>query len=190
MKNFAPHECFGRLVVVDLAERGEHNKPARWNCLCDCGNSVVVRGSALRNHTTRSCGCLQKQHAKQLARTSLAKHGHTARGLKSPEYFSWCAMIQRCTNPKNNRYAIYGGRGISVCSRWTEEKGFDHFLSDMGPRPKGMTLDREETNGNYEPDNCRWATRSTQMKNRRPFSRNRKPDIVAGIQSDGLVVLA
>jgi hypothetical protein len=167
MKNFAPRERFGRLVVIDLAERGEHNHPTRWNCLCDCGNSVVVRGSALRNHTTRSCGCLQKEHAKQLARTSLATHGHTARSGKSPEYFSWCAMIQRCTNPKNNRYAIYGGRGISVCIRWTEEKGFEHFLSDMGPRPKGTTLGRFGDVGNYEPGNCEWQTLKTQGAEKR-----------------------
>ena len=84
------------------------------------------------------------------------------------EYFAWRSMLYRCRNSKDKKYYLYGGRGISVCERWAGENGFDHFLSDMGPRPSGgYSLDRINTNGNYEPGNCRWATIYEQNRNRR-----------------------
>jgi hypothetical protein len=93
----------------------------------------------------------------------MTKHG----GYLTPEYKSWNAMIQRCTNPNSTGYADYGGRGIGICDRWQGEMGYLNFVADMGPRPKGQTLDRIEGNGHYEPANTRWATAKVQQNNRR-----------------------
>ena len=91
-------------------------------------------------------------------------HGHCARRRHSPEYSSWSHMLQRCENPKSDFFSYYGGRGITVCERWHV---FENFLHDMGKRPDGLTLERINNDGNYEPSNCKWASRSDQIKNRR-----------------------
>lgn len=93
------------------------------------------------------------------------KHGHASREGFSPEYHSWACMIQRCTNPRRESWAHYGGRGIAVCEEWLDS--FDQFLADMGPRPAGTSLDRIDVNEGYSPSNCRWATASEQSRNRR-----------------------
>lgn len=90
------------------------------------------------------------------------RHGHAGKAGFSPEYQSWSCVIQRCTNPRRSSYKWYGGRGIKVCDRWLV---FDNFLADMGPRPEGKTLDREQVDGDYEPGNCRWADRTVQARN-------------------------
>lgn len=91
-------------------------------------------------------------------------HGRSSKSKPDRTYSSWTSMKTRCTNEKNKNYFSYGGRGITFCERWAS---FDNFLADMGERPEGMTLDRKDTNGNYEPSNCRWATSKEQMDNQR-----------------------
>ena len=153
---------FGTLVVL---KRGANQKQGsgRWECACDCGKKCIVRASLLRSGAQSSCGCLAR--AIDIARKT--KHGkrHT------PEYHSWAGMIQRCHNPNSHAYKkYYGSRGISVCSRW--RTSFEQFFEDMGNRPSAEhSLDRIDVNGNYEPENCRWATASQQSANRRPWKK-------------------
>lgn len=169
---------FGRLVVVELVHRGGNDRSATWKCKCDCGDTTIGTSKALRTGDKQSCGCRQKDHAKTLAHDYLTKHGHTVGKQNSPEYSSWRSMIHRCTDPNNNRYELYGGRGVRVCERWLGEHGFGNFLADMGERPdpkRAYSLDRwPNRDGNYEPSNCRWATRSQQMTNRRPFQQSKR----------------
>jgi hypothetical protein len=152
---------FGRLVVKKLA--GTQGTKRTWLCQCECGRKLIVTGSNLRTGNTNSCGCLHREHAIERGRNSRT-HGNWTNGRASPTYRSWRSMHDRCKHPYMNGFEYYGGRGISVCDSW---KYFETFLSDMGERPAGHSLDRINPDGNYEPNNCRWATRLEQRHNRR-----------------------
>ncbi len=147
---------FGRWTVLEFAEAIKYGSRKMWLCRCDCGVEKRVNGTQLKSGGSVSCGCYRKQCG---GITNL-QHGMS----KSGTYFSWKSMIARCTNPKIQNYKMYGGRGIKVCHRWMK---FANFLADMGIRPQGKTLDRfPNPNGNYESENCRWATPTEQTNNR------------------------
>ena len=116
---------------------------------------------------TKSSGAYPKVTAALIGNKHGLKHGHNPKGNPSPTYNSWVNMKRRCYEPSHQSYRLYGGRGIQVCQRWVND--FSAFLADMGERPTGMSIDRIDRDGNYEPGNCRWATASEQQRNKGPM---------------------
>lgn len=150
-------KSFGQLKVIERAEN--KGLQVAWLCKCSCGNTSVVRTGDLLRGSTTSCGCFKKATWERISKQQ--KHGLT----RTREYRSWESAKQRCFNPNTTGYHNYGGRGITMCDEWAND--FNAFLEHMGPRPDGHSLDRIDSNGNYEPGNCRWADRYTQNGNRR-----------------------
>lgn len=150
---------FGRLVVIERAENIKGK--CFWKCRCDCGKQLIVSANHLRMHNTFSCGCYQKD----MTSNARKKTGMSSKRI----YFIWSAMKQRCFNPKYKQYADYGGRGITVCDKWKDD--FQTFYDYVSQLPhfgeEGFSIDRINNDGNYEPGNVRWATKSEQNKNQR-----------------------
>jgi hypothetical protein len=141
---------YGKLTVLQYSGSNGSGR-ACWACACDCGKHSVHVGKDLVAGKIKSCGCNLK-----------TRHGKVGSGAHT----SWRGMMERCTNPKNRCYRLYGGRGIGVCDRWADGRfGFLNFLADMGERPRGKTLDRIDCNVGYQPSNCRWATPTEQHLN-------------------------
>ncbi len=156
---------FGRLVVTGRAPHGSQRAIARgrWECACDRGARHTAMGRDLLDGLSHSCGCIiaYLRHMESVARGTAGLHEKHA-----AEYSTWTNLKQRCLNPRHPKYPDYGGRGVTVCARWSGS--FANFFADMGARPSAKhSIDRINNDGNYEPGNCRWATPSVQTKNQR-----------------------
>lgn len=149
---------FNKLIVIDKAGRDKYGK-ILWKCKCDCGNETITHGRDLVNGHCKSCGCI-----KNATRKEEGKY----KGLSNTRLFRiWKGMNQRCTNPNNKNYELYGARGIKVCKEWQGTQGFFNFLAwavENGYR-ENLTIDRIDGENGYSSDNCRWADWSTQRKN-------------------------
>lgn len=156
---------FSRLVGVECIGLDNSGK-RRWLFSCDCGGRIVANGSDVKSGKVVSCGCKRAEQAKINGAGGRVKiKSNRNHGLSSlPVYHVWKAMRQRCINPNSKDYPDYGARGVSVCERWNDPR---NFIADMGERPEGASIDRIDTNGNYEPSNCRWATAHEQRMNQR-----------------------
>lgn len=152
---------FGRLTVLERADdrvnkKGKHS--IMWKCLCECGNIKVISRNSLLSHNVQSCGCLRAEKTRE------RRFRH---GLRNTQlYRAWSNIKTRCYNPKKDTYAYYGGKGITMCQEWLNNfMAFYNWSMNNGYK-KGLTIDRLNPNGNYEPSNCRWVTASQQQNNK------------------------
>jgi|ERR1700722_2476405 len=151
---------FNKLMVIELTDKKTFRQRV-WKCVCDCGSFAYITSHQLNKSIKTDCGCGNSERIS----AAHVRHGHCKNKSSTTTYVSWQNMRARCLDSTNEHFNDYGGRGISICERWV--CSFDNFLADMGERPKGMTLDRVITEGDYTPTNCRWATAKQQARNRR-----------------------
>lgn len=156
-------ERFGRLVVLERV--GLKNSSATWLCRCDCGNEKIISAHVLREGKAQSCGCLRLERLRE----KLVKHGGTIKGHEERLYTIHKGMKRRCSDKKNKKYYLYGGRGIKVCEEWSGENGYIAFRewAYKSGYKDDLTIDRIDPNGDYEPSNCRWVTIKEQNLNKR-----------------------
>ena len=159
-------QIFNRLTVIEFSHRNKYSQ-AVWKCQCECGNVVNIVGSVLIQGSTKSCGCLQKEMASNRAKTGLnRKHGECVGGVNpNSPYRSWAGMLSRCRDKAHPDYPRYGGRGITVTPEWEDYTTFKEWAILHGWH-KGLSIDRVDINGGYNPNNCEWVTQSENVKRR------------------------
>ena len=158
---------FGKLIAIERVKNV--GKKVSWKCLCDCGKETIVLTTNLTTNRIKSCGCLKNQ--KLIERSTKHNQRHTKL------YEVWKTMKQRCFNSNNKSYHNYGGRGIIVCDEWKDNyQAFYEWSMNNGYK-EGLSIDRINNDGNYEPSNCRWADRFTQNNN----TRQNKPVVIDGV---------
>ena len=159
---------FGRLVVLGEIEKEKKNDRVRWLCKCDCGKTVEISSKNLRLGNTQSCGCLQREKArkwaKKLSEKYNIKHGDARRDIRHKLYRIWTSMLSRCMNPDHDRYKSYGKRNISVCEEWRKSYLAFKFWALVHDWKEGLSIDRIDNSGNYEPNNCQFLTLSENTK--------------------------
>lgn len=161
---------FGKLVVLDVAE--SNSRQRKWRCQCDCGKITTPFGFLLKSGKSKSCGCVAAQKSKDRwknptpeMRAKMGRHAITHNMSKHKAFRAWTDMKTRCLNPKSKWFKSYGARGIKICQEWINS--FEIFWADMGGSWfDGATIGRIDNDGNYEPSNARWETRSQQQRNK------------------------